>query len=164
MDDNGNDSSFLDQINFTFRNFLDKKKHVYLWTHHPYSGCERTYIYIPAASKGCCLNPKGWCFSASLIIHSAPLGRSRYIYIQIPKSLTTSSKANYTFVFTISLPCHPAFAVARRIGSLGNLIPVSPQFRIAKLLWERSQPKTRGKRGDKNIVYIKNIYMCILDI
>ena len=25
--------------------------------------------YIPASSKGCCLNPKGWCFSAPFIIH-----------------------------------------------------------------------------------------------
>ena len=25
-----------------------------------------------ASSKGCCLNPKGWCFSASLIIYLAP--------------------------------------------------------------------------------------------
>ena len=24
------------------------------------------HIYIPASSKGCCLNPKGWCFSAPL--------------------------------------------------------------------------------------------------
>ena len=37
-------------------------------------------IFLPAPSKisqGCCLNPKGWCFLAPLIIHSAPLGRSR---------------------------------------------------------------------------------------
>ena len=34
-------------------------------------------VNLPASFKGCCLNPKGWCFSAPLTIHSAPLGRSR---------------------------------------------------------------------------------------
>ncbi len=29
------------------------------------SGCKSTSIF----QFGCCLNPKGWCFSASLIIH-----------------------------------------------------------------------------------------------
>ena len=40
------------------------------------------YIYIPWPSKGCQLNSKGWCFSAPLIIHSAPFGRSRYTWLQ----------------------------------------------------------------------------------
>ena len=36
-----------------------------------------------ASSKGCCLKP-GWCFFViSLFIHSAPLGRSRYIWNSI---------------------------------------------------------------------------------
>ena len=33
---------------------------------------------------GCCLNPKGWCFSAPLIIHSAAIGRSRNRIVLIP--------------------------------------------------------------------------------
>ena len=51
------------------------------WQGHPLAIVawrpSRETINLPASSKGCCLNPKGWC-QAPLIIHSAPLGRSRY--------------------------------------------------------------------------------------
>ena len=33
----------------------------------------------PVSSKGCCLNPKGWCIGTPNIIHLAPLGRSRHV-------------------------------------------------------------------------------------
>ena len=33
-------------------------------------------MHLPASSKGCCLNPKGWCIGT-------PYGRSRYVYIYI---------------------------------------------------------------------------------
>ena len=52
-----------------------------LWQGHPLAIVawrpSRETINLPASSKGCCLNSKGWC-PAPLIIHSAPLGRSRY--------------------------------------------------------------------------------------
>ena len=38
------------------------------------------YKCIPASSKGFCLDPRDGVW-APLIIHSAPFGRSRYIYI-----------------------------------------------------------------------------------
>ena len=49
------------------------------------------YIYTPASSKGCCLNPKGWCFLAPLIIHSAPLGRLCIPYTCFFHCLSTPS-------------------------------------------------------------------------
>ena len=47
------------------------------------------YMYIPASSKGCCLNPKGWClFGTPNIIHSAPKLEDPgiYIYYEPPDS------------------------------------------------------------------------------
>ncbi len=42
-------------------------------------------VYIPSSifQFGCCLNPKGWCIGTPNIIHSAHVGRSRFIYIYI---------------------------------------------------------------------------------
>ena len=44
-------------------------------------------MYIPASSKGRSLKPSKWCFSAPLIIHSAPLGS----YFMAPLMLTIMS-------------------------------------------------------------------------
>ena len=41
-------------------------------------GTTQSIIIIPASSKGCCLNPKGWCMGTPNIIHSAPFRRFRY--------------------------------------------------------------------------------------
>ena len=37
--------------------------------------------HLPAPSKGCCLNPKGWCIGIPYHPWNAPLGRSRYLSI-----------------------------------------------------------------------------------
>ena len=55
---------------------------IYPWDWHinPHIYHRKSTIHVPASSKGCCLNPKGWCFSAPFIIRSAPLGRSHGSY------------------------------------------------------------------------------------
>ena len=51
-----------------------------------------TILYIPASSKGCCLNPKGWCIGTPYHPFSTPWKIQVYIFIYIYTGIQQSSK------------------------------------------------------------------------
>ena len=68
------------------------------------------YIYIPASSKGCCLNPKGWCIGTPYHPFST-LERSRYVYVDYLQAS-----------FRLAPKSHPLFFVDHFFLRL-NLVP-----------------------------------------